>query len=89
MLTYLISELCSMTRTLCQKSNLGGGPPISDFLPRGHRLSDSTRISHVVWVILSESGSGMKDKFIVRTQGDTLETENREPGSLMLDSAGS
>lgn len=41
----------------------------------------------MVWAILSESGSGMKDKFIMRPQGDLLETENREPGSLVLSSA--
>lgn len=41
----------------------------------------------MVWVILSENGSGMKDKFIMRPQGDALETEDREPGSLLLSSA--
>lgn len=60
---------------------------MSDFLPRGHCSADSIRISPVVWDILSESGSRVDDKFIVRTQGDTLETDNREPGSLMLDLA--
>lgn len=36
---------------------------------------------------MSENGSDMKDKIVMRTQGDALETENREPGSLVLDSA--